>query len=137
VTNCGWEKFSARYSTKAPAFFIAGGTGITPFTAIFRHLYRDNQFAGNSLIFSNKTQADIIVEKECSHYLGDRHIFTLMRKSTLGYYNSRVNRDFLLKHLNSFEQRFYLCGPEKFVEELSNILKTLGTQPDSIVFEEE
>jgi len=121
---------------KCPGVFIAGGAGITPFMAIFRYLYRDNQLSGNSLIFSNKTQADIIAEKELIHYLGDKCIFTLTRKSATGYQNGRINRDFLLKHVKSFERRFYLCGPEKFVEELSDILKALGAQPDSIVFEE-
>src|SRR3989338_8527015 len=44
--------------------FIAGGAGITPFIAILRDLKENGQVAGNSLIFSNKTQKDIILEKE-------------------------------------------------------------------------
>ena len=122
---------------KGPGVFIAGGAGITPFMAIFRQLYRNNQLAGNSLLFSNKTHADIIAEKEMSHYLGQNCIFTLTRESVAGYQHGRINRDFLLKQLKSFDRRFYLCGPEKFVEDCSDSLKTLGAHSDSIVFEEE
>jgi ferredoxin-NADP reductase len=34
---------------KGPGTFLAGGAGITPFIAIFRRLYKDNNIAGNHL----------------------------------------------------------------------------------------
>jgi ferredoxin-NADP reductase len=51
-------------SYKGPGVFIAGGAGITPFIAIFRQLQADDRLAGNSLIFSNMTSADIILKEE-------------------------------------------------------------------------
>ena len=43
-----------------PGVFIAAGTGITPFLAIFRDLYKLNKLRGNRLIFVNKTSLDVI-----------------------------------------------------------------------------
>src|SRR5689334_9811885 len=40
---------------KGPGYFIAGGAGITPFIAIFRHLYKNGEIKDNKLFFSNKT----------------------------------------------------------------------------------
>ena len=51
---------------KGPGVFIAGGAGITPFIAIFRQLHEDNKLEGNRLIFSNKTEKDIILNDEFS-----------------------------------------------------------------------
>ncbi|HEX7756710.1 MAG TPA: FAD-binding oxidoreductase, partial [Niabella sp.] len=44
---------------KGAGVFIAGGAGITPFIAIFRQLYKEDQIGSNQLFFSNKTAADI------------------------------------------------------------------------------
>ncbi len=121
---------------KGPGVFIAGGAGITPFIAILRHLYHTNQIRGNSLIFSNKTRADIIIEKELSFYLGAGCVFTLTRQPFPGYLNGRVNRDFLTAYAKDFNQQFYLCGPQVFVAELSDVLKSFGAKTENIVFEE-
>ena len=50
-------------SYKGKGVFIAGGAGITPFISIFRDLRTKNEISGNTLIFANKTKADIILEK--------------------------------------------------------------------------
>src|SRR6185436_5996157 len=47
-----------------PGIFIAAGTGITPFIAIFRDLYKKKKLKGNKLIYSNKTVDDVILKKE-------------------------------------------------------------------------
>src|SRR5579871_5692447 len=59
---------------KGEGCFIAGGAGITPFIAILRQLYKDNRIAGNKLIFSNKTEQDIIYKDELRKMLGDNFI---------------------------------------------------------------
>jgi ferredoxin-NADP reductase len=118
---------------KGPGVFIAGGIGITPFIAILRHLYRTNQIRGNSLIFSSKTRADIILEKEFAHYLGADCVFTLTRQSFPGYHNGRIDRDFLTAYVKAFNRQFYLCGPQGFVTELTGLLKAAGAKPENIV----
>src|SRR6056297_3715168 len=54
--------------------FLAGGAGVTPFIAIFRDLYVNHEIGSNTLIFSNKTEDDIILEDELEKMLGDQLI---------------------------------------------------------------
>ena len=121
---------------KKPGVFIAGGAGITPFIAILRQLARKKKLAGNSLLFSNKTQADVILEPELRHYLGDRAIFTLTQDSRPGYESRRIDAAFLKEKVRDFKQAFYVCGPPPMVEALTETLMSLGAKPDHVVFEQ-
>jgi len=123
---------------KGKGVFIAGGAGITPFIAILRQLKQDNLLLGNKLIFSNKTAKDIILEREFEDMFKDNPddlIFTLTSEARQGYENKMVDEEFLKKYINDFNQNFYLCGPPKMVESLTNTLKNLGADVGSVVFE--
>ena len=78
-----------------PGVFIAGGAGVTPFIAIFRQLYRDNNINGNRLIFSNKTSGDIILKDEFTKMLGNRFLNTLTRENNPLHENRRIDEAFL------------------------------------------
>lgn len=121
---------------KGPGTFVAAGAGLTPFLAILRQMAKDNKLAGHSLLFSNKTAADIICEKELRHYLGDRCILTCTRENTPGYENHRIDKEFLQEKISDFSQHFYVCGPDEFVESINTTLNELGATPDLLVFEE-
>jgi cytochrome-b5 reductase len=121
---------------RGPGVFIAGGAGITPFLAILRLLARDGKLDGNTLIFSNKTSADVILEPELRHYLGDRAFFSLTREAKPGYENCRVDEGFLKEKIRDFKQPFYVCGPPPMVEGLTKTLRGLGASPDNVVFEQ-
>jgi ferredoxin-NADP reductase len=120
---------------KGPGVFIAGGAGITPFIAILRQLARDDGLEGQGLIFSNRTPADVIVEKELRHLLGERCVLTCTQEHAAGYENRRIDRDFLSEHISDFGQHFYVCGPPEFNESVNDALKGLGAKPDLLVFE--
>jgi len=120
---------------RGPGVFIAGGAGITPFIAILRHLRRTGRLEGNTLLFSNKTQADIIVERELRSCLGDKCLFTLTRESRPGYENRRMDGAYLREKIQRFDQPFYVCGPPSFIEELSQTLQALGAVADNVVFD--
>ncbi len=119
--------------------FIAGGAGITPFIAILRDLRSKGKLAGNRLIFSNKTQADVILEKEFRSMFESSPsdlIFTLTREQKPGYESGRIDMDFLKKHIKDFKGRqFYICGPPMFLFQIRKDLKKLGAKIDEIVFE--
>lgn len=121
---------------KGPGVFIAGGAGVTPFIAIFRQLYKNKDIEGNSLIFSNKREEDIILKEEFEKILGDKFYNTLTEEKNDNYNFGRITEEYLKKNISDFSQNFYICGPDKFVKEIKAALEKLGARPDSVVFEE-
>ncbi|MEY6431484.1 FAD-binding oxidoreductase [Thioalkalicoccus limnaeus] len=124
---------SIRY--KGPGVFIAGGAGITPFLAILRQLGREQRLADHSLLFSNKTPADVIDEKELRYMLGDRCVLTCTDEQAAGYAHQRIDRDFLAAQVRDFRQHFYVCGPPQFNVSVNDALRGLGATPDLLVFD--
>jgi ferredoxin-NADP reductase len=122
-------------SYKGPGVFIAGGAGITPFIAILRDLYKEKKIKGNTLIFSNKTKDDVIIFDELSKMLPHSFYNILTRENVIGFLDKRIDEDMLIDIIKDFEQYFYVCGPEKFVEDITGILERLGAKSESLVFE--
>ncbi len=120
---------------KGPGVFLAGGAGVTPFIAIFRQLYSDHKIEGNRLIFSNKTEKDIILKDEFTKMLGNNFYNTITREKSSEYDHHRIDEAFLKNNIKDFDQEFYVCGPDKFVEDLNSMLKKLGAKPDAVVIE--
>jgi glycine betaine catabolism B len=120
---------------KGPGYFIAGGAGITPFIAILRQLHRDNQLAGNTLLFANKTAADVIYEEELTAMLGKNAVYILSREQKEGYENGMINEAWLRAHVTDFNKHFYVCGPDKMITDINATLEKLGAKSDMVVFE--
>ena len=122
---------------RKPGVFIAAGAGITPFLAIFRQLALDNATAKQKLIFSNKTPADIICEKELLYYFGYNCHLLCTRDSGPRYINGYIDRPYLQKAIDNREQyeHVYVCGPETFVEEVNVIVKEMGYSAESLIYE--
>jgi hypothetical protein len=120
---------------KGPGVFLAGGAGITPFIAILRRLYKDGKIAGHTLIFSNKTEADIILRDEFEKMLGNNFINTITDEKVEGMDNEFVTKEYLKRKITDFSQHFYVCGPPAFIENVNKALTELGAKPDALVFE--
>jgi ferredoxin-NADP reductase len=120
---------------KGPGYFIAGGAGITPFIAILRQLQKDNNIQGNKLLFSNKTERDIILEEELLSILGNNALFIISDEPGKKYHAGFINEQFLKNNVDDFSKHFYLCGPPKMIEALEEILLKLGASPEAVVFE--
>jgi hypothetical protein len=120
---------------KGEGVFIAGGAGVTPFIAILRQLQADDKIANNKLIFTNKSEKDIILKKEFNEMLGLNFINTLTVEKKEGYENSRIDFNFLKDKIDNFKQHFYVCGPPEFVKAISEALTQLGAKTDAVVFE--
>jgi len=122
---------------KGQGVFIAGGAGVTPFIAILRFLKEKNNLKGNTLIFSNKTSKDIILEKEFKEMekLGLKLILTLTKENNKKYDNRRIDEYYLKEKIKDFSQHFYICGPIRMVGEITSTLGKLGANPDSLVVE--
>lgn len=123
---------------KGPGVFLAGGAGVTPFIAIFRQLAKDGEIDGNKLIFSNKTEDDIILHDEFADILGDNFIPVITDEPTDNhiFLDGFIDKDFLEKQIDDFDQPFYVCGPPKFIDAMLDYLKELGADPEGLVFEE-
>jgi len=110
---------------------------VTPFIAIFRDLYKRNEINGNRLIFSNKTEKDIILEDEFREILGDNFLNTLTDvEDSNEYLTEFIDKGFIEEHIDDFGQNFYVCGPPKFVTDISSYLQEMGADTEGIVFEE-
>jgi hypothetical protein len=120
---------------KGEGVFIAGGAGITPFISIFRDLRAKNEIAGNTLIFANKTKADIILDSEFKNLSGLEYINILSDEQADGYYHGLISEEFLKTRISNFNRRFYLCGPLPMMNALKNQLANLGVGKNSIVVE--
>lgn len=121
---------------KGRGVFIAGGAGITPFIAILRQLRATGGLAGNRLIFSNKTERDIILRDELEAAEGLDCLFTVTEQPGSPLARGLVDRSFLQRHVKNFGRAFYVCGPPQMVESVAADLSALGADPDTVVIED-
>ena len=120
---------------KGPGYFFAGGAGITPFLSIFRDLHKKKKLKGCTLVYSNKSAQDVILDKELETMLGRHFLKTFTRQGVIGFRERRIDRDTLITLVQHFDQYFYLCRPQAFVADLERMLLELGAKPDSLVVE--
>ena len=122
-------------SYKGEGCFIAGGAGITPFIAIFRQLHKEGNIKGNQLFFSNKSGKDIILKDEFDSILGPNAHYIVTREDDPAYMKGPINKEFLLREIKDYSKPFYICGPDKMVAEINQLLTELGANPETVVFE--
>lgn len=122
-------------SYKGAGVFIAGGAGITPFIAIFRHLRAEGALEGNKLIFANRTRADIILESELKEMLGDAFINILSEEEEGGYASGFITGEFLRANVTPDDKNFYLCGPPPMMDSVKGHLSDLGIGENAITLE--
>lgn len=122
---------------KGDGVFIAGGSGITPFISILRQLKEDNQIHGDTLIFSNKMKSDSFLEKELTALLGTNFHQVFTMQNIIGFRENRIDMRYLKETIKNFNQHFYVCGTRDFVEDIMQMLTTIGINPQTLVFEKE
>lgn len=122
-------------SYQGPGYFFAGGAGVTPFIAILRDLSKRKALEGITLVCSNQTASDVILDDELTKMLGKNFLNIFTRQHVIGFQERRIDRDTLVALVQDFDQHFYLCGPPDFVQHLSEMLRGLGAPAESIVFE--
>lgn len=120
---------------KGEGTFIAGGAGITPFIAIFRQLKKENKIGSNRLLFSNKTEKDIILRNEFEKLLGDHFVNTLTHEKKEGFDHTLIDKSYLEKTLHTLNQEFYICGPDAMVKDIRKALEELGAGKNVITVE--
>ncbi len=121
---------------KGPGVFLAGGAGVTPFIAILRKLAKEGEIGGNTLIFSNKSEEDIILKDEFEKMSDLNFINTLPEQEESDkYLTDLIDKKFLQRYINKIDQPFYICGPPEFVKDIRKHLKAMGADAEALIFE--
>lgn len=118
---------------KGPGIFIAGGTGITPFIAIFRALYYSGNLRKVALMYSNQSKEDVILGEELFHMLGPAFMNVFTREGVIGFREKKIDKKFLIENIGRFDRQFYVCGPRQFTEDITDALISLGAKAESII----
>lgn len=125
------EPFGSFTGTGEPAWWIASGTGIAPFSAMFRTGLTLNK----KLLHGGRTLDTFYFNEQFSKGLGENYVRCCSRESSEEVYNGRIT-----KYLNEqsnlpTSEKYYLCGGAEMVVEVRDILIAKGVPFDNIISE--
>lgn len=132
-------KFTFTGETAGAIVLIAGGVGITPLMSKVRYL-TDRAWPGHIyLIYSNKTEEDIIFREEIA-YLQKRHAnlhvcLTLSRAPESSWIGERgrISWALLERHVPNLHQHpIHICGPNELNQAVKALLLEAGISPERI-----
>ena len=122
---------------------FAAGSGITPIMSILKTALSDHVDNRFHLVYGNKKPEETMfyselkdLEKEFKGRLSIQWIFSQanIKGSLFGRINSEIVKN-ALKYLEKNVNKFFICGPEKMIETVSNNLLDDGIDKTSILFE--
>jgi ferredoxin-NADP reductase len=119
-----------------PGTFIAGGAGVTPFIAILRKRLTEGKLDGCHLVFSNKTEDDIIMRDDWENMDGRATTFIVTEQPDSPLSGERLDEAALRDLIDDTDQQFYVCGPDPMVDDINSALESIGVEADGIVLEE-
>lgn len=120
------------YKPQERSVFLAGGTGITPFIAIMRKMYKDNKLKDCNLYFANKTKKDAFLDDELEKLLDDRFQHVISEDKDDPDYYGNIDQEYLREHIYDLSRPFLVCGPPPFNEAMEKALKGIGVKDDHI-----
>ena len=117
--------------------FIAGGAGITPFIAILKaKLEKAGTLEGNTLVFSNRTEADIILRDSFHKMPGLKPVFVVTGEPDSPLHRDKIDVALLSDHVVPGRDTCYVCGPDAMLDDMTADLRRIGVPEDDIVTEE-
>jgi ferredoxin-NADP reductase len=122
-------------SLGGPLLLLAGGSGIVPLRAILRHRAATGSSIPARLLYSVRSQEEIIYRSELDAFAGGgvEVQYTLTRERPEGWsgHLGRIDDELLQQISWAPAQRplVYVCGPNGFVEQASSGLVRLGHDP--------
>jgi glycine betaine catabolism B len=128
-------------SVNEDVVFIAGGSGITPFISALRYAAAKDLPNRLVLLFSNRSEKDIIRRKELES-LNERAkirvVHTLTNEVPDGWKGERgfISWEMALRHIeNPMKKRWYICGPPPMTKAMKEMLSTNGIPEKMIMVE--
>lgn len=126
-------------------FLAGGGSGITPLKSILEYIYDKNFDNQVTLLYSCRTQADIISNKELNHLnentKNSKVIITLTREpenNDWKGHRGRIDINLIKNELSLFDlnrTKCYLCGTPQFVNTMIELLTNAGIEKEKIIHE--
>jgi ferredoxin-NADP reductase len=128
-----WEPSDSR-----PVLLVGGGSGVIPLMSMMRHHAATDHESEMSLIYSARTQNEVLYGYRLEQLVGPRRssTVTLTRESSAKWAGrrGRVDSDLLVESgwPPEKEPHCYVCGPTPFVEAVADALVSLGHQRGNI-----
>jgi ferredoxin-NADP reductase len=127
-----WEPADAR-----PTLLVGGGSGVVPLMAMLRQHAAIDHRSAMHLVYSARTQADVLYGAELEQLAGPRRAvtLTLTREPADGpARRGRVDAALLseIGWAPATGPRCFVCGPTAFVEAVARALVELGHPPANI-----
>jgi ferredoxin-NADP reductase len=123
--------------------FIATGTGIAPYRSILQWVFADptrHHDKRISLVFGNRTQADIYYHAEFLRLANSHSNFHYLPTLSRADNNWTGLRGYVQDHVRAIaegrtDMHAYICGLDKMVSANRDLLKSLGWDRRSILYE--
>lgn len=122
---------------KGDGVFIAGGAGVTPFIAILRNkLAKMGSLQGNTLVFSNTTDRDIILRQEFEAMPGLNCYWTVTDQPGSPLAHGQIDAELLSTLVVPGRDTCYICGPDPMIDAVQKALDAVGVSKARIVTED-
>ncbi len=140
VINGPFGNFNYRKEIGNRLVLIYGGTGIAPFRSIVKTVLDNKWDTKVTLIGCYKKPEDIIYKEEMDEWNGKiKNFITITRpdesEEIWGGETGRISREMLERNIDDKNSIFYLCGPNKMVDNLREVLTSIGVNQENIKFE--
>jgi ferredoxin-NADP reductase len=116
---------------ESPVLLVGGGSGVVPLMAMLRHRRRTMPDVPMRLIYSVRTDEDVIYSDE----LGDDAVLTFTRSAPDGWrgHTGRLDQQLIFENASPFLLGIaFLCGTNGFVEAASQLLLAAGLPPQQV-----
>jgi ferredoxin-NADP reductase len=116
---------------ESPVLLVGGGSGVVPLMAMLRHRRRTMPDVPMRLIYSVRTDEDVIYSDE----LGDDAVLTFTRSTPDGWrgHTGRLDQQLIFENASPFLLGIaFLCGTNGFVEAASQLLLAAGLPPQQV-----
>ena len=107
---------------------LAGGTGIAPFMGFIRYIIEKKHDANIILIYSCKTESDIICYEELKNFQKNniKVVITLtQQKDNWTGHKGRISKELIIDNVHDINDYvFYLCGPNEMTDYTYKLLNS-------------